>query len=294
MMMKKIFRLLALYRHPQFSNNAIEADRLILEEAVKAFQRHYPHAVEVDFLEESEIATNKNAYNLVLTMAQSADALAELDRQKELLPVVWNSTQAIRNCYRVNMSRKLEHAGVGYAPFVVAKSMSDLENYLEKDASYWLKRGDFHAINDDDVSLAESPAEAAAKMEKFAAKGVREVIVQIHIPGDIYKFYGVNGGFFTAIRVRKFLNGEVSFNEALVKERCRQAAELLNLQIYGGDFIVDSSGEAKLIDLNDWPSFRICREAAAEAIGRYATKFILGAQISSAAATIKTATTSHS
>lgn len=271
----KPFKLLGLYRHPQFSNNAIEADRLILEHSIKAFERHFPGQVKVSFLEESEIATNRDAYNLVLTMAQSSDALAALDAQKDLLPVVWNSTRAIRNCYRVNMSRKLENAGVGYAPFTLIREASELT--FEPGQSYWLKRGDFHAINDDDVSLAESPEEAKSKMEKFAAKGVKEVIVQKHIPGDIYKFYGVNSSFFTAIRVRKFLTAEVNWNEAQIEANCRKAAELLGLQIYGGDFIVDAQGNAQIIDVNDWPSFRICREAASDAIGKYAANFIVNA-----------------
>jgi hypothetical protein len=272
------FRLLALYRHPKFSNNAIEADRLILEEAVKSFQRFFPRPVSVDFLEESQIESNKNSYHLVLTMAQSADALASLDRQKELLPIVWNSTQAIRNCYRVTMSKKLESAGIGYAPFFLVRNWQELENIFEDGSSYWLKRGDFHAINDDDVTLAESRIEAKVKMENFATKGVVEVIVQKHIVGDIYKFYGVNSGFFTAIRVRKFLTEDISFSETIMKERCKRAAELLGLQIYGGDFILDANGEAHIIDVNDWPSFRICREAAADAIGRYAASFIQKAQ----------------
>ena len=36
--------------------------------------------------------------------------------------------------------------------------------------------------------------------------------------------------------------------------------------IYGGDAIIGSDGIARLIDLNDWPSFSACREEAADAI----------------------------
>ena len=36
--------------------------------------------------------------------------------------------------------------------------------------------------------------------------------------------------------------------------------------IYGGDVIIGSDGIARLIDLNDWPSFSACREEAADAI----------------------------
>jgi hypothetical protein len=48
------------------------------------------------------------------------------------------------------------------------------------------------------------------------------------------------------------------------------AADALGLMIYGGDAIVDSEGKFHLIDLNDWPSFRICREDAARAIAELA------------------------
>ena len=38
------------------------------------------------------------------------------------------------------------------------------------------------------------------------------------------------------------------------------------LDVYGGDAIVGPDGVARLIDLNDWPSFSSCRAVAAEAI----------------------------
>jgi hypothetical protein len=44
------------------------------------------------------------------------------------------------------------------------------------------------------------------------------------------------------------------------------SADELGLLVYGGDAILDAKGKFHLIDLNDWPSFRICREDAANAI----------------------------
>lgn len=267
-------RILGIYRLPLFSNNAIEADRLILEESIKALSARSSAPLEIDFVEEPEISKVNEAYDLVLTMAQSQEALAALESKRELLPSIWNSVDAVRNCYRARMSKKLEHANVGYAPFKLVSTSDEITKYLEEGSSYWMKRGDFHAISDDDVSLAETPDEAKRKMERFAQKGIPEIVLQKHIPGDIYKFYGVNGDFFTAIRVRKFLAEEKELNRVELKAKSSEAAKLMGLQIYGGDAILDEAGNLSLIDVNDWPSFRICREQASAAIGAYAALFL--------------------
>ena len=44
------------------------------------------------------------------------------------------------------------------------------------------------------------------------------------------------------------------------------------LDFYGGDAIISDSGEIHIIDINDWPSFSICREEAAKAIADYIIK----------------------
>ena len=36
----------------------------------------------------------------------------------------------------------------------------------------------------------------------------------------------------------------------------------MNVPIYGGDCIISSTGEIRIIDFNDWPSFACCREEA--------------------------------
>jgi hypothetical protein len=43
---------------------------------------------------------------------------------------------------------------------------------------------------------------------------------------------------------------------------------LAGLDVYGGDWIVQTDGTPVLIDLNDWPSFSPCREEASEAIAQ--------------------------
>ena len=258
-------KILGIYRHPLFSNNAIEADRLILEHSLAELERVSPFALEIQMVEEAEAKEVRGSFDLVLTMAQREDTLAALERNLGNSPV-WNSSAAIRNCYRMTMSRTLISLNVGYVPFQVLSTAEPNLPELKSGQSYWLKRSDFHAISNDDVVRATGAAEIEEKLAKFRARGVEQVILQAHIEGDIYKFYGVRGRFFRPIRVKDVHQDSVKPDFTELERLAARSAEALGLMIYGGDAILDSEGKFHLIDLNDWPSFRICREDASRAI----------------------------
>lgn len=270
----KPLKILGIYRHPLFSNNAIEADRLILQESIRQILNASSQPIDVEMIEESEVPVTFGSYDLILTMAQSEETLKALEINFGDSPI-WNSPAAIRNCYRKNMSNVLIGLNVGYVPFHVLSTDQSIKELIQPGTSYWLKRSDFHAITDDDVTLAESIAEAEEKLAKFRSRGVKEVILQQHIHGDIYKFYGVKGQFFKPIRVRSFLESVISppdFDH--LAKVAELSAEALGLQIFGGDCIVDAHGKCHLIDLNDWPSFRICREDASKAIANLSLRHL--------------------
>ncbi len=264
-------KVLGIYRHPMFSNNAIEADRLILEQSLAQLQALIPKNFTVNTIEESEVAQlngHSKEYDLVLTMAQSEAALQQIETS---FPeeIVINSSRAIRNCYRKKMSEKISRLNIGYVPYQTISTQA-IPVSLPKEGSFWLKRSDFHAISDEDVCLAEGESEIRAQLKKFETRGVKEVILQSHVAGDIYKFYGVAGKFFRLIKVRDFLGTQAQPELALVKKNAELAASTLGLGVYGGDAIFDANGKLHFIDLNDWPSFRLCREDAAKAIAEFA------------------------
>lgn len=262
-------KILGIYRHPLFSNNAIEADRLILEHSLAQLERLSPHALEIQMVEEAEAKEVRGSFDLVLTMAQREDTLSALERNLGDSPV-WNSSAAIRNCYRMTMSRTLIGLNVGYVPFHVLSTADTTLPALDASKGYWLKRSDFHAISNDDVVRATGTAEIEEKLAKFRARGVEQVILQPHIEGDIYKFYGVRGRFFRPIRVKDVFQDAVKPDFKELERVSALSAEALGLMIYGGDAILDAEGNFHLIDLNDWPSFRICREDASRAIAELA------------------------
>jgi hypothetical protein len=266
-MKTKLFKIIGVYRNPRFSNNAVEADRKILEESIHLFMSSYEGArPSVDFLEEEELmGQSAPEAQLVLTMAQSENALETLDQWVKATTVL-NSPASIRSCYRKTMSEILHNARVGYVPFQIIDTLRPQELLWPGTSPCWLKRSDFHAISDDDVVLAENANEGQQLLARFSARGIREVIAQKHIHGDIYKFYGVGDRFFKAICVRKQLDSSAEPNLELLRSHAKRAAEKLSVVVYGGDAILDGNGQWHLIDLNDWPSFRICRPEAAAAI----------------------------
>lgn len=216
-------------------------------------------------VEESELAKAGGQYSLVLTMAQSEEALQVQDRIFANT-TVWNSPSAIRNCYRKSMSQRLIQLNVNYVPFQLVSTDGSTKPIFEPNQSYWLKRSDFHAIADEDVCLADSAQEAWERLSLFAKRGVKEVIIQKHIQGPIYKFYGVEGKFFRPIRLRAPQGWVESANVSELEAIATKSAAALGVKIYGGDAILDENGKFHLIDLNDWPSFRLCRAEAAAAI----------------------------
>ena len=129
----------------------------------------------------------------------------------------------------------------------------------------FVKRGDLHALGEDDVSRACGRAEVEAKLSSFARRGVRRAYIQQEFIGGVVKFYGVSGGsYFTALPA----DGEIP--EAATRElseAAQKASAALGLEAWGGDAVLNEGGFA-IIDFNDWPSFSRVRGPAARAIAR--------------------------
>lgn len=152
----------------------------------------------------------------------------------------------------------------------------------------WLKRGDSCAQRREDVSFVRNAAELMSAMEDFRRRGIGSAVLSRHLPGDVVKFYGVaDTPFFEwyyptlGHRHSKFgleeINGparQFPFDAAALKREADRLATLALTPVYGGDCIVDASGQFRIIDFNDWPSFSSCSDRAAEAIVSYLFKHI--------------------
>jgi hypothetical protein len=145
---------------------------------------------------------------------------------------------------------------------------ADLPLAFELTRGVWLKRGDLHASVSADVQRVGSRDELAAGLANFRARGIARAALQEHRNGAEVKFYGVAGGAFFHWF---FTNGsnDRAPDAAALQHLAEAAAAAAGLDVFGGDVIVEPSGELTLIDLNDWPSFAPCREAASRAIADY-------------------------
>jgi hypothetical protein len=117
------------------------------------------------------------------------------------------------------------------------------------------------------VRRVTDAAGARAALAELAGRGVEMAVLEAHVPGRTVKFYAVRGtGFFRAYAED---GSEQAAPPAAWHEVADRAAEALGLSIYGGDVVVDASGAAAVVDVNDWPSFSRCRADAAEAIAAH-------------------------
>jgi hypothetical protein len=262
-------RLLGVYREKIFSPGKVREDAAILDAALLELSRQ---GYEVRTLEAEALDLPFPAESpWVLTMAQSDRALHVLETWHERGMGVINSVPSVRNCYRKPLIRLLREAQIPLPESeIVSPDEAEKSLSFRSSRSYWLKRGDVHAIEPADVARVASKEELAGALDHFRRRKIEEILVQEHLEGEVIKFYGVAGGqYFSAFLSSK--GEEVTSEMKQLSGVARRSAEAAGLEIYGGDAIVTRQGAIVLIDLNDWPSFSRCCQPAAQGIAKYIT-----------------------
>jgi glutathione synthase/RimK-type ligase-like ATP-grasp enzyme len=195
---------------------------------------------------------------LVFSMARSAGSLETLSSlESDGVPVV-NSPGSIRLCYnRAEVYRLMESNGFP-VPDTSLKSLSNIgTNY-----PFLLKKPDTHGKKGD-TFLVKSREDARAAVQSLEASGAKMVLLQAFVPGESHKFYGVGNDVFLP---------DFQGNSQPVKEHAVKLAQIIGMDVYGGDFIHGNDGKYYLIDFNDWPSFSPIRDLAAERITKLLTE----------------------
>ena len=202
---------------------------------------------------------------IVFTMAQGERSLARLQEWERNGIRVINSSTGILNCQRHRTVPLLSAARVAFPPSLLVATHDAVELPTWIGGGAWVKRGDVHATDSDDVVFADSERAVDDALRRFTVRGIARAVVQQHVTGRVFKFYAVRGSFFHCV------DGSELSEEALARMDAlgQQAALALGVEIYGGDCVVDLTGGLTLIDLNDWPSYARCRFAAASAIAAY-------------------------
>jgi hypothetical protein len=273
-----VIRLVGLYREKEYSPGRHQSNDTLLLDAVTARVRTRHCQVDVGTIDRRPDAT------LIFSMCQGRAALERLLAWERAGAQIVNSPRAALNTYRDRLAHVMAHAGVPFPETQLVATSRDAESVAlqvadvarpfqgrgtrRDSAGFWLKRGDVHASVSADVQWISSPEALEAGCADFRSRGIAVAAVQSHRPGDEIKFYGVAGGAF----FHWFYSGPsrgYAFDPAVLPRLAARAAQAAGLEVFGGDVIVSASGELTLIDLNDWPSFAPCREAAADAIADY-------------------------
>ena len=191
--------VLGIYREEIFSPGKVEADKEIMDKALMELGK-----LGLDFkaIHPESLSQNFEA-DIVLNMAQSEEVLSQLQLWENNGMKIINSVRSIRNCYRKKMISILKENQLTipkswvYNLEMIEREMFEIYS-LGWIGSYWLKRGDFHAIDSKDVIKVNSFEEMEKGIAYFREKGIDEIVIQEHVDGDVIKFYGVGEEYIRA------------------------------------------------------------------------------------------------
>lgn len=271
-------RVWAVFRAKIFSHHAIEADRAILVETLKELSNISDQSLDITTIDEEDFLNFdfSTLPDLVLTMAQAPEVLARMQiLEKDGVRVINNSASII-NCFRENLIQKiqtLEHSSY------VSSEIIKTSELCSKDIQCWIKRGDFHATENTDVLFIKSSDQLEQVKKDFLKRNISYVVKQPHLTGKIIKFYGVKNSIldlrdmgisgFDRYNLRKN-SDHYKIDIHTVEKKLAPILTVLNLSVYGGDLVLSEKNDFKFIDINDWPSFRTCREIASKNIAKLA------------------------
>lgn len=240
-----------------------ENDRLILERTARALQRR---GCRVRLISENEVDAAEIDATALFSMCQGPRATKALVEHERAGQLIINSPRAVQSCYRTRMSRIAQHHKLLAPTTIVATAAEPGEPPMPiGEHGLWVKRGDVHATQREDVVRVRSVAEYAAVLADFRQRGIVAAAVQAHVVGEVVKFYGVVGTAFFRFYAETMHNVyPVALSAA--HPAIEALARHIGLEVYGGDAVVTSQGRVAVIDVNDWPSFAYYRSEAAEVI----------------------------
>lgn len=269
-----------IMRAGAYSPNHIGNDAAIFNATADELRKR---GCQVNIYSEEKFLNEGVKENIIVNMCREMKSIHKLQELEDRGALVINSGYGIENCTRERMTRILLGTGIPYPKsLIVGTDENVLQDLIDGGFDRcWIKRGDFHAMHKEDVSYVRHPEEAQEVLQEYFLRGIKRAVINIHLEGDLVKFYGVQGTdyFFWFYPYDaghskyglEAINGKsrgIKFDEAELRRVCEEASEALDVKIYGGDCIIDPDGSMRIIDFNDWPSFAPCRKEAAPHIAK--------------------------
>lgn len=276
--------VLGIFRAACYSPGMVGRDEAILRAVAERLEKA-GHAV--NLVHEEDFTADVPMPDVVLHMARSSRVLDILHRWQAAGCRVINSVEGVRGVERAALAEQCAAQGIPTPKTWIADTaQSHLLTARTTEGEIapitfpcWVKRTGSCAQEPDDVCRVNDAEGYALCLSRFHTRDIDKVVVMEHIEGENLKFYAIPSSHFfhclpaTALGYEKFSNsmsGPVAGDTMRNQESVNVQFPIFNFQldVYGGDVIVGADGVARLIDLNDWPSFSVCREEAADAIAR--------------------------
>lgn len=257
---------IAIARGSRYSPNHVGNDSKILALTIDQI-RAKGHSVSV--YDEDQLRPDLIKTPYIFSMIRGSRSLKILQEVEKQGALVVNSTSGVYNCYRENLARLLPKAGVNIPTTLVLDTQKKVENipFAGKPFKVWIKRGDVHAIHREDVTLVYSIEELTEVLHEYHRRGIGAAVVQEHITGPVVKFYAVKNTPFFHFYFHDRTTA-LPFDTAMLMDMAQRSAEVLDVDIYGGDAVIGPEGDIRIIDLNDWPSFAPVRDEASKWIAK--------------------------
>ena len=287
--------VLCIFRAACFSPGMVERDEAILR-AVASRLQSAGYAVSI--IHEEELTADTPMPDITLHMVRSPYALSILTQWEDAGCRVLNPVEGVRNVEREALARLCAEQRIPTPKtWIVDTANPSTSTVITTEGLHeaitfpcWVKRTGGCAQQPDDVCFASDINAYEQSITRFHARGIDKAVVMEHLDGACIKFYVIQDTCFLHFLPAEKLgydkfNANCSAYEKREEERnkgekayqlpiaklCQsldKAKDLFKLKIYGGDAIIGPDGIARLIDLNDWPSFSACREEAADAIAQ--------------------------
>ena len=270
-----------IYREVEYSPGRVTDDAAILE-AVGRRLEDADVPLQVDYRQPGEITGREaDLPALAFAMAEGRAALEALQFwESRGVPVV-NRPRAIAHTHRESMMPLLEARRVPVPESRLLDCDAPVPRAKDDDrlfAACWIKQATEHKTREGDVLFATDASSVQEALDRLRERGQPRAVVQRHVEGDLVKFYGVSTpsedavsrpSWFVWFHPKEHPAAGHPFDTAALVDHAFRSAQVLGLDVWGGDAIVTCSGEIFLIDVNAWPSFALYREQAADHIAAH-------------------------
>ncbi len=251
---------LGIFREDDHSPGRVSDDHAVLEAV--ASRMASLRGFNVSLARPDELANGviqRLAPDVIFYMCEEAGPLDAIESADA--PVKVNSVRGVKNTFRENICRIFSGRAFFPGSCMTAPDFPDIPAGMA--GNVWVKRGDYHAVEPGDVQFAGTAERLEELLREFKRRGIGSVMLQKNVSGDLIKFYGVADRWFRWFYHMEHEAQGHPVDEGALRRECGYAAELAEVEVYGGDAIVSSDGSVHIIDLNAWPSFALFRDEAA-------------------------------